>query len=86
MYVNAYKAEAYSYTSLNFKNLEELKLHLKPTEPLIFVKSPICGEYGGQLIAMLRKWKITLENGDMPEKDEGYVDMRYESGAMDYVT
>ena len=78
MYINVYKADAYSNTSYNFKGLDDAKEHIGVADCLNF---QING-YTGELFACANGWEITIKEGEMPDEGEGFVDMRYESGAM----
>ena len=79
MYINVYKAEAYSYTDKNFQTIEEVKKYLKmdENEDFHFITEL------GALVATYGKWEITIKEGEIPNIEEGYVDMLEESGALE---
>lgn len=80
MYINVYKASAYSYTDRNFKTLEEAEAYLKIDKCPNFTTNS-----SGLLVAKVNDWKISIMEGDMPNEGEGFVNMVYESGALDYI-
>ena len=91
MYVNVYKAKPYSYVDRNFRTITEAMgyLHISEKELQSFIHTlrlNFCEHEGtGEIYAMCKDWRITLIEGDMPNEGEGFVDMLYESGAMEDV-
>lgn len=81
MYFNIYKANTYSYIDRNVSTLEEVKEFLKTETPLDFKTDP----FSGELISNFNSWHITLKEGVMENEGEGYVDMLYESGALENI-
>lgn len=80
MYVNVFIASASSYHEKNFATLSEVKAFLNVTELPDFNENP----FGG-LSANIDGWNISIFDGDMPTAGDGYVDMRSESGALDWL-
>lgn len=81
MYFNVYKAEAYSYIDRNFEKIDEVKKYLHVTTDCFKFKR--C-KSSGRLITKYNNYTITLNDGVMPDEGEGFVDMTYESGALDH--
>ena len=77
MYINAFKANRYSYVDKNFPSIEETMEYLK-ADTLDF--KAIKGR--PTLTAKHGNWTVVVCTGEMPQ-EEGYVDMREESGAFD---
>ena len=80
MYINAFKANSYSYIEKNFASMEEAMQYLK-TDSLTFTR----GQNGLGTIARHGNWQITTQPGEMPDEGDGFVDMAEESGALDYI-
>lgn len=78
MYVNIYKSDACSYTDHNFASLDEAKSYIGASGCLNFHVN----ERTGELFARVNGWIVTIKEEDMPDRGDGFVDMRYESGAL----
>lgn len=100
MYLNFYRADPYSYTSINCNMEREEMLRIaKRTginigqiidavrtlteKPVVTICEYIVPNCVTEKTKTGRKWDIYIEDGEKPEKEEGYVNMLEESGALE---